>query len=258
MPLTKVVLIVEYDGTNYHGFQLQAGEPTIQGEMELALRKLTGENTRVIAASRTDAGVHARGQVASFRTGSRLLPPVFVRGLNYYLPRDIAVKAAYKVRDSFNVRRHALSRDYDYHILNSPTRSPLQASFSYLVSAPLDANAMNEAGHYLIGDHDMASFTSGDVTTRNTRRMVYQAAIRQDGEFIIFNIVANSFLPHQVRHTVGALIQVGLGKMTVTEFNRIIEERKPGLAGPTAPARGLCLVRVNYPRPFEEEADENI
>ena len=258
MPLTKVVLIIEYDGTNYHGFQLQAGEPTIQEEIELALRQLTGENTRVVAASRTDAGVHARGQVVSFRTSSLLPPATMVRALNYYLPADIAVRAAYRVRDTFNVRRHALSREYHYYILNRPTRSPFKANFSYLVPTPLDTSAMGEACQLLIGEHDMASFATGDITTRNTRRTVYQAGIKRDGELVIFNMVANSFLPHQVRNTVGALIQVGLGKMTVAEFNSIIEARKPGTAGPTAPAPGLCLMRINYPRPFEEEVDENL
>ncbi len=258
MPLTKVVLIIEYDGTNYHGFQLQAEEPTIQREMETALRKLTGENTRVIAASRTDAGVRARGQVVSFRTNSLLPPPTFVRGLNYYLPGDIAVKTAYKVRDSFDVRRHAVSREYNYCILNSATRSPLRAGCSYQVPATLDTGAMSEACQALMGEHDMVSFASGDITTRNTKRTVYQAAVARDGDSVVFTVVANSFLPHQVRNTIGALIKVGLGKMTVTEFNSIIEARQPGLAGPTAPARGLCLTRINYPRPSEEEIDGNV
>lgn len=125
-----MVLIMEYDGTQYHGFQLQAGSPTIQGEMEEAVWKLTGERARVISASRTDAGVHAKGQVASFRTESQLSPQTFVKGLNYYLPKDIAVKAAYKVKDSFNVMRDAISREYYYYILNSTTRSPLKRDFS--------------------------------------------------------------------------------------------------------------------------------
>jgi len=117
--LTKIVLIMEYDGTHYHGFQLQGDFPTIQGETEAALWKLTGERLRVMAASRTDAGVHAKGQVVSFRTKSPLPLPAFVNGLNYYLPKDIAVKSAHRVDDSFNVRRDAISREYNYYILNS-------------------------------------------------------------------------------------------------------------------------------------------
>ena len=127
---TKILLLLEYDGSRYHGFQLQAGLPTIQGEIEKALRKLTLESIRVAAASRTDTGVHARGQVVSFRTGSLHSVQTFVSGLNYYLPRDIAVKSAHRVGDSLNVRRHAVSREYDYYIFNSQTRSPLRAGFS--------------------------------------------------------------------------------------------------------------------------------
>jgi len=252
--LTKIVLIVEYDGTGYHGFQLQANMPTIQGELEKALWRLTQERIRVTAASRTDAGVHAKGQVVSFRTKSSLPLQTFIKGLNYYLPQDIAVKAAYRVGESFNVRRSALSREYNYYILNSLTRSPIRRGFSYLVAGHLDIEAMNEACQALIGEHDFASFASCiGVEIKNTLRTVYRAENQKNGELVIFNIVANSFLPHQVRNTIGTLIRVGLGKMTVDEFCSIIEAKKPGLAGPTVPARGLCLIRINYPYPFEEE-----
>jgi len=249
-----MVLIVEYDGTHYHGFQLQAALPTIQGEIEKALRKLTGEKTRVMAASRTDAGVHAKGQVVSFRTKSPLPPQTFVNGLNYYLSRDIAIKAAYRVDDSFNVRRDAISREYNYYILNSLTRSPMREGFSYRVGGHLDIEAMNQACQALIGEHDFISFASSmGVEIKKTVRRVYRAEMEKNGELAIFNMVANSFLPHQVRNTVGTLIRVGLGKMKVDEFCSIIGERKIGLAGPTAPACGLCLMQVNYPCPFEEE-----
>jgi len=243
---------MEYDGTHYHGFQMQANLPTIQGETETALWKLTGERSRVIAASRTDAGVHAKGQVVSFRTRSSLPVETFINGLNYYLPRDIAVKAAHRVSDSFNVRRSAFSREYNYYILNSRTRSPIREGFSYLVGGQLDIEAMNQACQALIGEHDFASFASSiGVEIKNTIRRAYRAETEKDGELAVFNMVANSFLPHQVRNTVGALIRVGLGKMTIDEFHRIIEAKKPGLAGPTAPARGLFLMQINYPHSFE-------
>ena len=251
---TKIVLVVEYDGTHYHGFQLQASLPTIQGEIESAIWKLTGERTRVAAASRTDAGVHAKGQVISFRAKSSLPPKTFINGLNYYLPRDIAVKVAHRADDSFNVRRNALSREYNYYMLNSSTRSPLSDGFSYLVAGHLDIEAMNQACQALIGKHDLASFVScigADI--KHTIRRVYRAEVERVGELAIFNMVANSFLPHQVRNTVGTLIRVGMGKMSVEEFYSIIEAKKPGLAWPTAPAHGLCLMRINYPHPFEEE-----
>ena len=254
MVLTKIVLIVEYDGTGYHGFQLQANMPTIQGELEKALWRLTQERIRVTAASRTDAGVHAKGQVVSFRIKSSLPLQTFIKGLNYYLPQDIAVKAAYRVGESFNVRRSALSREYNYYILNSLTQSPIRRGFSYLVAGHLDIEAMNEACQALIGEHDFASFASCiGVKIKNTLRTVYRAEFQKNGELVIFNMVANSFLPHQVRNTIGTLIRVGLGKMTIDEFCSIIEVKKPGLAGPTVPAHGLCLMRINYPYPFEEE-----
>ena len=255
MSLTRIVLTVEYDGTNYHGFQLQRNQPTIQGELEKALLKLTQKRTRVLGASRTDSGVHARGQMVSFRTESTLPLKTFIMGLNHYLPADIAVGAAYRADETFNVRRNALSREYDYCILNSDTRSPLRQGFSHRVPGYLDTDSMNVACRCLIGTHDFASFASEiDAGLRSTVRAVYKADISRDGDMLTFNIVANSFLPHQVRNTTGSLIQVGQGRMTVNEFCSIIEAKKPGLAGPAAPACGLCLIRVNYSYPFEEEA----
>lgn len=249
---------MEYDGTHYHGFQLQAALPTIQGETEKALWKLTGERTRVMAAGRTDAGVHAVGQVASFRTKSTLPLQTFVSGLNYYLSGDIAIKAAYRAEDSFNVRRDALSRKYRYYISNSLTRSPFRGGFSYHVTGELDVEAMNQACQALIGEHDFASFVScNGAGIKSTIRRVHEAKTERSGELVVFNIVANSFLIHQVRNTVGALIKVGLGKMSVDDFNNITEARKHSLAGPTAPACGLCLMLVNYPCSWEGH-DENI
>ncbi len=249
--LTKIVLIVEYDGSGYYGFQLQVNLPTIQGELEKALLKLTGERVRVTSASRTDSGVHAMGQVVCFRTESLLAPETFASGLNYYLPRDIAVKTAHRVSDSFNVRRHAISREYNYYILNSSVRSPIRAGFCHLVMGKLDILAMNQAAQALICEHDFASFVTGAETEpKNTRRRVYQARVEKDADLVVFNMAANSFLTHQVRNTVGALIRVGLGKMTAGEFCSIIEAKKHALAGATAPARGLCLARVNYKNHF--------
>ena len=257
--ITRIVLLVEYNGSRYHGFQLQKNLPTIQCEIEKALKMLTGDRIRVIAASRTDTGVHARGQVVSFRTKSSLAPRTFIHGLNYYLPRDIAVKAAYKASDSFSVRRHALSREYNYYILNSQTRSPIWGGFSYLVTKELDIEAMNLAAQALVGEHDLSSFASNlGVELKSTRRRVYQARVYWDGELVIFNMVANSFLPHQVRNTVGALIRIGLGRMTLGEFHSIMEAKKIGLAGPAAPACGLCLMKVNYQKNLKEYDSENL
>jgi tRNA pseudouridine38-40 synthase len=252
---TKIVLILEYEGTRYHGSQLQANAPTVQGEMEKALQKLTGERTRVKAASRTDAGVHAKGQVVSFNMRSALPLKAFVEGLNHYLPQDIAVKEAHRVDDSFDVRRGALSREYKYYILNSPTRSPIKQNFSYRINGKLDVKAMQRACQALIGRHNFASFvTEPEMAKKNTLRNVHKAAIEPDGDMIVLDMVANSFLPHQVRNTVGALIRVGQGKMTVDEFYSLVEAKRPSLAGSTAPACGLCLMRVNYPGTFDGDA----
>ncbi len=251
---SQIVLIVEYNGTSYYGFQLQTALPTIQGEIEKALWELTGERSRVITASRTDAGVHAKGQVVSFKTRSPLSPQTFVKGLNYYLPRDIAVKAAHITGDSFNVRRRAVSREYNYYILNSSTRSPIREDFAYRVAGCLDVEAMNRACQALVGEHDFASFASNiGGETGSTIRRVYRIEINRDEELVVLNIVANAFLRHQVRSMAGILVRIGLGKMSGEELDSIIEAKKPGLAGPTLPACGLCLMQVNYPHPFEEE-----
>jgi tRNA pseudouridine38-40 synthase len=249
----QCVGILEYDGTRYYGFQLQASQPTIQGELELALSKLTGAKVRVRAASRTDTGVHAKGQVISFRTSSSFSPQTFVNGLNYYLPDDIAVKAAYRVDDSFNVRRNAVSREYNYRILNNPTRSPLSDRFCHLVAGYLDIEAMNRACQVLVGVHDFTSFASSITPGEKSMvRRVHSVTVAKDNDLVVIDMVANAFVPHQVRNTVGALLRVGQGKIAADEFYRMLEAKRPGLAGPSAPARGLCLMRVNYPTPFND------
>ncbi len=249
--LNKIVLVVEYDGRNYCGFQWQANVPTIQAELERAIRKLTGENRRVLAASRTDTGVHARGQVVSFRTESVLSPQTIVRALNYHLPRDIAVRSASKVSADFNVRREAVSREYEYRIWNGPSRSPLLEGVAYFVPKKLNVRIMNSACKLLLGEHDLASFATALGSLKSTVRNVYEAKLIRRKDLISFHITANSFLPHQVRNTIGLLIRVGLGKVRLEEFRQIMEAKAMGLAGPTAPACGLCLTRVNYPGNME-------
>jgi tRNA pseudouridine38-40 synthase len=247
----KIVLVVEYDGRNYYGFQWQPKLPTIQAELERAIRKLSGEGSRVIAASRTDTGVHAVGQVVSFRTKSALSPQTFVRALNYYLPRDIAVKGACKVEMDFNVRRDAVSREYEYYILNSSTRSPLFEGLAYFVPRKLNIKAMNKACKFLEGERDFASFAAALGKLRSTVRTVYEAGVAKEDDLVIYHMTGNSFLPHQVRNTVGLLIRVGLDQVGLEEFQDIMEAKRVGLAGSTAPAYGLCLTKVNYPDNLE-------
>jgi tRNA pseudouridine38-40 synthase len=250
--LKKIVLVVEYDGTEYCGFQYQINDPTIQDELEKAVRKLTGEKLRIAASSRTDSGVHARGQVVCFRTSSGLGTETFVKGLNYYLPQDIAVKESYKVDNGFNVQSEAVSREYRYIIYNGSVRSPLNRRFTLHVDGELDIEAMNGACGLMIGKNDMASFVTElkESTVKTTFRTIYKAQVYRDKALVVFEIEAKSFLPHQVRNTVGALIRVGQGKLSVSDFKDIMEAKKPGLAGPTVPATGLYLEKVNYPRPL--------
>jgi tRNA pseudouridine38-40 synthase len=252
--LSKIVLVLEYDGSNYRGFQYQENAGTIQAEIEKALFKLTGESPRVVGASRTDSGVHAKGQVVSFRTTSKLNPRNYVGGLNFYLPQDIAVNEAYKVNNGFSVQHQAVSREYRYLILNRPTRSPLQRNYAYHVGLGLNSTAMDRAAQELVGEHDLASFVTEikQSNVKSTVKRVLQTRVGRNGQEVTFDITANSFLPHQVRNTIGTLIQVGLGKLSLDEFVKIMEAKKPGLGGPTVPAQGLTLIQVNYPRPLGE------
>lgn len=246
--MAKIALLVEYNGSRYHGFQFQANASTIQAELERAIERLSGECLRVVAASRTDAGVHARGQVVSFRSQASIRPAAWARGLNFYLPADIAVREAHEVDDGFDVRRGASSREYSYFILNRPTRSPLKGGFSYLFPHPLDLEAMDRACQGLIGERDLTSFTPLPVP--RPVRTVHRAGVERWGEMVVFRIQANSFLPHQVRHTIGALLQVGKGRIGVADFLAMVQASTPGIAGPSLPPHGLCLMNVNYPTPL--------
>ncbi len=252
MSLSKVALVVEYEGTRYHGYQWQANGPTIQDELERAIRKLDNKASRVIAASRTDAGVHAKGQVVSFWTRSTLSESTLVKALNCHLPADIAVKAACKVDANFNVRRDALSREYNYYILDSDTPSPLSRNFALFLPRQLDIEAMNETCYIIKGEHDFISFAGSLDGIRDTVRTIYEAEVRKQAKFVVFHVVANSFLRHQVRNIVGLLIRLGLGKKNVDYFRSVMEAKTLGLAGPAVPPCGLYLMKVNYPRPLGE------
>jgi len=244
--LRKIVLVVEYNGGRYFGFQWQKAQPTIQDELEKAVFKLTGEERRIIAACRTDTGVHARGQVVSFRTGSALPAKVFVSGLNHYLPRDISVLMAGTVSARFNVIKDAVSREYRYLILNRRPRASLGKDIYYHVAVALDAERMDEASKMLVGEHDFASFVTQWDRDESTVRTIYDAAVTREGDLLTFSIRAKSFLTHQVRNMVGTLVRVGTGKIGLNEFKDILERKKLSLAGPTAPAHGLCLIKVIY------------
>lgn len=241
----RIALVVEYDGTAYAGSQYQKNAPTIQGELEKALNKLTGERTRVALASRTDAGVHAEGQVVSFRTQVPYDVQVFVRGLNAHLPQDIAVRSAREVPLSFQVRRQAKRRRYRYLIYNWRERPALLRGYCWHIAQPLDVEAMHRAAQHLVGDHDFAAF-AGPAAPGRTVRTVYRAEVRRRRSWVTFDIEANSFLLQQVRRTMGALVQVGLGKQTAEDFRCLLASAQRGAANLPAPPRGLCLMAVEY------------
>ena len=242
----KIALTIEYDGTRCYGSQRQNNVPTIQGELEEAIAKVTGERVRTIFAGRTDQGVHARGQVAAFETESSLTLGAITRALNFYLAEDIAVKEAYKVKSDFDPRRNALSREYCYYIWNEPTRSPLRRRDALLVRRPLEVDVMNEACKVLEGTHDFAPFASALDGRVNTIRTVYRAGTYREGSMVMCHIEANAFLPHQMRMTVGSLLKVGLKLNDVAAFRKIFESGKPATAGPAVPPHGLFLMKVNY------------
>ncbi|MBI3978986.1 MAG: tRNA pseudouridine(38-40) synthase TruA [Chloroflexi bacterium] len=243
----KLRATIEYDGSAYFGFQVQAGHPTIQGTLEAALQRVTGEAIRVTGAGRTDTGVHAEGQVTSFRTATRLGPDTLARALNATLPADIGVLAVERAPEAFDARRSATSRTYRYRILNRPARSPLRRLVTHHVPQPLDLAAMAAAAGSLVGEHDFAAFAGATGVKRRTVRWVLQASWSRADDELHFLIEANAFLPHQVRNMVGTLIDVGRGKLEQSGFQAIFAGHDRRLAGATAPAHALCLVRVAYP-----------
>jgi tRNA pseudouridine38-40 synthase len=247
-PPRRLALVLEYEGTRYGGSQYQKNAPSIQAELEAALTKLTGERLRVALAGRTDAGVHARGQVASFATGSQHEVDVFVRGLNHWLPADIAVRRAVEVRMAFDPRRHARSRHYRYTVHNARERSPLWRQQAWHVVVPLDVEAMRQAAASLPGQRDFAAF-AGPLPDRrgSTIRTLYRCEVARCLPLITLDMEADAFLPHQVRRTVGALVEVGRGRQSPDEFEALLRAARPASAGPAAPAHGLCLMRVSYP-----------
>ena len=258
----RIALLLEYDGSRYGGSQLQENAPTIQGELEGAINKLTGEKVRAAFAGRTDAGCHARGQVASLLTRRPHDVEVFVKGLNHWLPDDIAVRQAVEVPLDFDVRRRARRRLYRYLVDNGPARSPLLRQRSWRVAEPLDLGAMTMAAACLVGRHGFAAFAGslGDARA-STVRTVYRLDVRRSGRLVVFDMEADAFLPHQVRRTVGALVQVGRGKQTPEQIESMLRRPQPGTAGPAAPPQGLCLMWVTYPDldlNEETDIDENI
>ncbi len=245
---TAFKMIVEYDGTGYSGWQIQNDVPTIQGAIENALHRMTGQPVRVSGSGRTDAGVHALGQVAGFTCHTRLSARVLHKGLNSLLPPDIVIHSLETVSDAFHPRYDAVSKIYRYRILNRPWATAVGRQYTWHLRHPLDIEAMRMAAGHLSGTHDFKSFEgAGSPRASTVRRVLTADVIRQNTDRIVFEIQADGFLRFMVRNIVGTLVAVGQARITVDDFRRIMAARDRGQAGPTAPPQGLFLVRVFYP-----------
>jgi len=239
-------LRLEYDGTDFCGWQLQDGQRTVQGVLEQAIEEMTGDRTRVYGAGRTDSGVHARGQVAAFRTG-RPIPPVgFLRGLNALLPRDVAVVSSEDVPATFDPRRHARGKIYRYSYWNHEVRTPLLERYTWHVRTPLDVAAMNEAGAVLVGEHDFSSFQAADCGRTNPVRRIRRVQVERRGHVVELDVKATAFLKNMVRIIAGTLCAVGRHQTTAEDVRRVLGTKDRTQAGMTAPASGLCLLEVDY------------
>jgi len=248
MPLGRNIrLLLEYDGAGYHGWQRQLDAATIQGVLEDAVARLTQERVAVIGSGRTDAGVHARGQVANFRTGSGIPLKAFHQGLNSMLPKDIAVLQATEAPPEFHARKSARAKTYEYRILNRSTRSPLHRNYAWRLAPPLDLEAMAAAAAALPGEHDFTAFRASGSDNINPVRRVLAAAWRQEpGGWLSFTITATGFLRGMVRSLVGTMAEVGRGKSPPAILAELLASGARRLAGPTAPPQGLYLVEVFY------------
>jgi tRNA pseudouridine38-40 synthase len=244
MPTFKVVL--EYDGTDYAGWQRQANAPTVQAAVEEALSGIAQTPIAIVGAGRTDAGVHALGQVASFRSDRRLTARDWLRALNAHLPSDIAAVEVEATSDDFHARYSATAKLYRYRILNRPERSPLLRHRAWSIFKPLDIAAVQEAATALVGRHDFSAFECMPTANTNAVCDVRSLAVERDGDLVDLTIYADRFLKQMVRSIVGTLVEIGQGKRSPTDLKRVLESGDRSQAGRTAPPQGLYLVRVDY------------
>ena len=245
--MRNIKLTIEYDGTAFHGWQIQPGFKTIQGVMQERIAQITQGKINLLGAGRTDAGVHALGQVANFQTESAIDLIALQRGLNSLLPSDIVITAAEEVEEGFHARFSARSKTYEYHILNRFHPSALLRAYAWFIPHQLDLASMERCGRLLIGSHDFSSFrASGDESRHSIREIIRLEIEHRKDDLIVIVIEANAFLREMVRSIVGTLVDVGKGKTSLEEFQKIFEARDRRLAGMTAPAQGLFLVEVKY------------
>jgi tRNA pseudouridine38-40 synthase len=244
--MRRIKLVLEYCGTRYHGWQVQPNALSVQECIERPLTHMTNSPVRLHAAGRTDAGVHALGQVAHFDTTSTMPLQALQRGLNSLLPDDIAVLQVTEVPLDFHARYAARQKTYAYVVHNQPIRSAFAAPYTWYVPQPLDVPAMRRAAQVLVGRHDFSAFRAAACAARSPVRCVSRVAVKRRAARIFFVLCADGFLQHMVRNIVGTLVDIGRGKIPAEAMTAILQSRQRQLAGPTAPPQGLFLVRVRY------------
>jgi tRNA pseudouridine38-40 synthase len=242
----NISLVVEYDGTNYHGWQCQPNGVTVEETLRSAVERILDHPVKMYSAGRTDAGVHAFGQVVNFATGKGIGLTSMERGLNSMLPPDIRVRSAMERDPSFHARYSAKSKTYIYTIHNAPRHSPFSVRYSWHVPYRLDSALMNNGARSIVGKRDFASFKKKNELYRSCERDILNAGARRRGDFIHIVIEATGFLRYMVRNIVGTLVLLGEGKITLDGFLGIIDARDRDSAGPTAPPQGLFLRRIRY------------
>jgi len=243
----RLKLVVGYRGTRYHGWQIQPNVLTVQGTLEAALKTIVNETIRVHASGRTDAGVHALGQVVHFDTTSPIAISSLLWGLNSLLPADVVVKRAREVTTDFHARYSARRKTYAYVVHNHPLRPAFHMSYVWHLTPPLDLSAMQSAGAVLIGQHDFSAFRAASCAAKSPVRSLMRLTVQRRGKRILFLLTADGFLQHMVRNIVGTLVQIGRGQIDAASMPVILQSRQRHMAGPTAPPQGLYLVRVMYP-----------
>jgi tRNA pseudouridine38-40 synthase len=239
-------LTLAFEGTSYHGWQIQGDLPTLQGLLSEAIARITGEKVVLTGSGRTDAGTHARGLVANFFTGSRISPAQLSRALNSVLPRDIRVLAARPAPAGFHARRDALSKTYRYQIYLGPVMLPHLAREYYHYPHRIDLPRMTQAARLFEGKHDFASFAKTASLPSGTIRRIFRCEMKKRGFRLHLTVEGSGFLHHMVRNMAGTLLEVGGGAMSLAEFRDLFVKRDRTLAGFTAPAQGLILLKVRY------------
>lgn len=244
--MRNIKLTLEYDGSHFSGFQKQKGRRTVQTELESALRKLFRKKIRIAASGRTDSGVHAEAQAVNFKVDSEIPLVKIGQALNSCLPEDIAVTEIGEAPASFHSQFNAKWKVYEYRVLNRKSRSPLERFRSFHVPYPLDLRKMRRAARFVIGTHDFRVFESSGGRRRCAVRTIRRLTIKKRAALIHFTVESNGFLYRMVRSLVGTLLQVGLGRLTVSDFRLVLASKDRHLVGPTAPAQGLTLKGVMY------------